>query len=133
MRVRDIMTERPQTLAPAATVFDALTLMADLEIRHVPIVDGDQLLGTISDRDLRPYARASLDEGTEARERLRVRLSDVMSADVVSIDDEADIDDVIELLVEHKIGAVPVVNADDVLVGIVSVIDVLRAAQGRLT
>jgi len=131
MRVRDIMTRNPRTLGPESTVYDALALMADLEVRHLPIVSEGALVGVISDRDLRPFARASL-EGPSARERLRVRLSDVMSGDVLSIEEEDDVDTAIELFLENKIGAIPVVDPEGDLTGILSVLDVLRGAQGRL-
>lgn len=132
MRVRDVMTDNPRTLAPDATVFDALSLMAELDIRHVPIVADGSLVGLISDRDLRPYARASLDDAPKARERLRVRLGDVMSSDVLSVEEEDEIDEAIDLFLENKVGAIPVVDPDGTLTGIVSIIDVLRAAEGRL-
>lgn len=132
MRVREVMTENPKTLGPEATVFDALGLMAELDIRHVPIVADGALVGLISDRDLRPYARASLDDAPRARERLRVRLGDVMSSDVLSLEEEEELDEAIAVFLDNKVGAIPVVDPEGTLTGIVSVLDVLRAAEGRL-
>lgn len=136
MRVRDVMTQSPRTLLPQDTVQDAMLLMADLDVRHVPIVSDGVLVGVISDRDLRAYARATLEESEgaseRASERRRVRLGDVMSSDVLSIAEEEELDEAITLFLEQKVGAIPVVDPEGNLTGIVSTVDVLRVAQGRL-
>lgn len=132
MRVREVMTETPNTLATDATVHDALLLMADLDIRHVPVVSHGTLVGVISDRDLRAFARATLEDTPRAQERLRVRLSEVMSSDVLAVEEEEELDEAITLFLEHKVGAIPVVDPEGALTGILSIVDVLRAAQGRL-
>lgn len=133
MSASDVMTKDPATIDPQATVAEVWDLMRDLEIRHVPVVDRGVLVGMVSDRDLAHFdiGRALIADGAEAlRRELGTRVVKIMSSDVVSVTPEADMTDVIELLVEHKVGAVPVVRADTrEVVGIVSYVDVLRAVQ----
>ena len=134
MRAADLMTEDPITTTPAATVAEALEQMYANDVRHLPVVAHGRLVGMLSDRDLRGLFVPDSDvAGLFDTTRLTTRVADLMSSNPLSVSAEADIDDVIELLLEHRIGAVPVVNAsDDALVGIVSYTDILREAQGRL-
>ena len=60
------------------------------------------------------------------------KVADFMSSGPLTVEAETDIDEVIELLLEHRVGAVPVVSSEGTLVGIVSYVDVLKAAHGRL-
>ncbi|MET0386378.1 MAG: CBS domain-containing protein [Polyangiales bacterium] len=127
---RDIMTEDPITLRPNAKVREAVRLLQSMEIRHLPVVDEEQgLVGMLSDRDLRGVSLPHLiDERWfgDLRMAMEEAVSTVMSSDVLSVDMETEARDIIELMLEHKVGAVPVVDADGGLVGIVSYMDVLR-------
>ncbi len=133
MKARDVMTPNPITVTPQATLAEVWDLMREADIRHVPVVRGGILIGMLSDRDL-----ASLDVGrvltTEGADALRRALGTpvvaAMSSDVISVEPEADLDDVIDLMIESKVGAIPVVLPDTgELVGIASYVDVLRAVQ----
>jgi CBS domain-containing protein len=127
---RDLMTKNPVTLRVTATVKDAVQILQSMEIRHLPVVnEDDELVGMISDRDLRSMSiPRSLDDRWlgELRIALQERIATIMTADVLSVEVETDASEIIELMLEHKIGAVPVTDADGSLVGIVSYIDVLR-------
>lgn len=124
------MTEDPITLRPNAKVREAVRLLQSMEIRHLPVVDEEQgLVGMLSDRDLRGVSLPHLiDERWfgDLRMAMEEAVSTVMSSDVLSVDMETEARDIIELMLEHKVGAVPVVDADGGLVGIVSYMDVLR-------
>ena len=136
MTVNDLMTPDPVTVTPHATVAEAWDLMRELEIRHVPVVEHGALVGMVSDRDLARFdiARLLVAEGVEAlRHELGTPVVQVMSSDVIAVNPETELPEVVELLVEHKIGAIPVVLSDTrEVVGIVSYIDVLRALQDSL-
>jgi acetoin utilization protein AcuB len=132
MRARDLMTPKPIIAQTTTTVAEVMETMVAHDIRHLPIVSGKNLVGMISDRDLRQFSRNLLSDAGRAREQLRMPVADMMSGDPLTADAEDDIDDVIEAMIENKIGAVPVVDGDDVLVGIVSYVDILRAAVGKL-
>lgn len=136
MRAGALMTTRPVTVTTKATIAEALALMRDLDIRHLPVVEHEALVGMLSDRDL-----AYLDVGasltdvgaTRLRRELSTPVVKAMSSDVIYVEPETDVSEIVALLLEHKIGAVPVVRPDTrAVVGIVSYIDVLRAVQDAL-
>ncbi|HTK89377.1 MAG TPA: CBS domain-containing protein [Verrucomicrobiae bacterium] len=136
MLARDLMTPNPVTVDLNASTGDAWDIMRENDIRHVPVVDGGVLVGMLSDRDL-----GSLDIGrilafdgaAAVRAELARPVIDRMSVDVVSVHPEAEVSDVIDLLLEARIGAVPVVRPDSrEIVGIVSYVDILRALGAAL-
>lgn len=133
MTARDVMTPRPATVTPHASVAEAWDLMRDLDVRHLPVVQGGELVGIVSDRDVArlDVARLLAAERGEALEReLATPVVKVMSSDVVSVEPDTSLGDVIGLMVEHRIGAVPVVTPEGRgVVGIVSYVDVLAAVQ----
>lgn len=131
MNASDIMTNRPATADVRASVRSVMRQLMELDIRHLPIVDDGELVGIVSDRDLRDVTSLLVTEGATTVERvLNGPIADVMSADVLSVDPEADVREIADLMIEHRIGAVPVVSpGTDELVGIVSYVDVLRAAK----
>jgi CBS domain-containing protein len=100
------------------------------------VLDGDTLVGVVSDRDLRNLelpALVELENLGQAQELARRPIGDVMSSNVISVSPETEVSEAIDLMIEQKIGAVVVVEADsDKLIGIVSYIDVLRAARDLL-
>jgi CBS domain-containing protein len=115
----DIMTENPARLGPTATVREAVVALQSLDVRHLPIVDEQgALVGMLSDRDLRGLSQAGL----------AARVADLMSADVLSVETDTEVEEIVALMLDAKIGAVPVVDGDGALVGIVSYVDVLREA-----
>lgn len=136
--VETIMTTSVLTVPPTVTVREAIKLIEDSEIRHLPVVEGSKLLGIISDRDLREYRipvmleieRFDDEDREEASDVLDTPVSEVMASDVISVDSSESIASLIDAMVEYKVGAVPVVDRHtDELVGIVSYVDVLRYAR----
>jgi acetoin utilization protein AcuB len=133
MDVDSIMTTSVVTTAPTDTVRSALQLLEDQEIRHLPVVDDGRLVGMLSDRDVREQRlplMEELDDPERASDLLSAPISSVMQSGVLSLDTGDSLADAIDLMLEHKIGAVPVVERHtEQLVGIVSYIDVLRALR----
>jgi acetoin utilization protein AcuB len=131
-----LMTTYPVTVTPQATIAEALDLMRDLDIRHVPVVEGGALVGMLSDRDLAYLNVGALltNQGADAlRRELATPVIKVMRSDVICVEPETDLSDVVALLIEHKVSAIPVIQPDTrAVVGIVSYIDVLRAVQESL-
>jgi acetoin utilization protein AcuB len=136
MTANDLMTPDPVTVTPQASVAEVWDLMRELEVRHVPVVESGALVGMLSDRDLARFdmARLLMVEGAETlRHELATPVVKVMSSDVIAVNPETELEEIVELLVEHRIGAVPVVRSSTrEVVGIVSYIDVLRALQDSL-
>jgi len=133
MTAGDLMTLDPTIVVPETSVAEAWDLMRDLDIRHLPVVEGRTLVGMVSDRDFGRMDMAGIlaSEGADAlREELATPVVKIMSADVIWVDTEADLGDVVSLLIEHKVGALPIVSPGtrDV-VGILSYIDVLKVLQ----
>jgi acetoin utilization protein AcuB len=130
MTARELMTSNPTTVTPRTTIAEAWDLMHELDIRHLPVVDGEALVGMLSDRDLGALdaGRLLTEEGADAlRRRLTRPGVEAMSSDVVAAEPETEVSELVTLLLEHKVGAIPVVVPDtQQLVGIVSYIDVLR-------
>ncbi len=133
MVVEDVMTEAPITVSSSTSIRKVIMTLFESDFRHLPIVDGGQLVGIVSDRDLRAFMTPSmieLEKPEEVQRRLAQPVSTVMNADVVSVTPETDLADVIVMMLDQKVGAIPVVRPDtQELVGIVSYVDVLRAAQ----
>ncbi len=129
MVVEEIMSEHPLAIEANQTIREAMHRLLSEDVRHLPVLDGGLLVGVLSDRDVRGIAAAAL-EGDNA-EQLAAPVSEIMSGDPITVDPETEIGDVIDLMLEHKVGALPVV-AEGKLVGIVSYVDVLRAAKPAL-
>jgi acetoin utilization protein AcuB len=129
-RAIDLMTEDPVTVTASSTVGEAMQILQELNVRHIPVVNqSNELVGMLSDRDLRAVSvPRTIDEEWlgELRIALETPVARVMSSNVVTVQEEASMPEVIELMLDNKIGAVPVVDADSALVGIISYIDVLR-------
>jgi acetoin utilization protein AcuB len=136
MIAAELMTPDPVTVTPQARIADVWDLMRDLDIRHVPVLDCGVLVGMVSDRDIAHLdltAVRTLDGAAALRDELATPVIKVMSSDVIAVETESELEDVIALLIEHKIGALPVVRPDTrELVGILSYIDVLRTYQTSL-
>ncbi len=131
LTARDLMTESPAVIDVTATLRTAIDRLQALEIRHLPVVDSDgELVGMISDRDLRALAIPFVLDSENVsivRQALDASVASVMSSDVIAVDEDADAAEIVDLMLDNKIGAVPVVDGDRALVGIVSYVDVLRA------
>lgn len=127
------MTEDVTTIEEGASAGAALEIMEERGIRHLPVVRGRQVVGMLSDRDLRGVG-LSMVHDIESLDRLQARLrrtvTELMSADVLTVGPQTEVGELVDLLIEEKVSAVPVVDADgNNLVGIVSYIDVLRALR----
>lgn len=134
MIVEDVMTPEAVVVGPTATVYEALTTMFDVGVRHLPVVDEGELVGMLSDRDLRGvWAPPPFEPDVEASDPMGQPVSERMSGDVISVTPDTDLREVVDLMLEQKIGAVPVVESGTQdLVGVVSYVDVLRAARDLL-
>jgi len=130
LTAHDLMTEDPVTIPMMAKVGQAMRLLHSLDVRHLPVVDEDgSLVGMLSDRDLRGLAIPDVAGGEYVgtiETALDAPVSSIMTSDVISVDVEADAAEIIDLMIDRKIGAVPVVDGDGALVGIVSYVDLLR-------
>jgi CBS domain-containing protein len=133
MRVVDVMTTGPLTVTPTETIGQADELMNTNRIRQLPVVEGKELVGIVTDRDIRSFLSGSLLEDPEAREKaLNTKVSEIMTTEPITVSPEDDLEEVVELLIEEKVGGIPVVDESAGLVGIVTYMDVLQCFWNRL-
>ncbi|MCX4245106.1 CBS domain-containing protein [Paraliomyxa miuraensis] len=136
MQAQDLMTEALITIKPSDTVRVALRLMEDQDVRHLPVVEGTRLVGMVSDRDLREYRLPVIEEIENpeyADDLLETPVSELMNTDLVTLEPGEGIKTVIDVMLEYKVGALPVIDQHgDELRGIVSYVDVLRALRDTL-
>ena len=131
--VSQFMTPDPICAKLTSSVREVSDLLAQNDIRHLPILDNGRLVAMISDRDMRAITGWYLSEPPEGTTRPYMCVADFCDSDVISIAPEEDIVEAIDLMVNHKIGALPVVDArSQKLVGIVSYIDVLRELRDAI-
>lgn len=118
MKVRRRMVHRLITIHPEKTITDALNLMKQNSIRHLPVVDGHKFVGFVSEFDLREVRLLPMSED--------IRVQDVMIKDPVTIGPEDSLEDAARLIFNHKIGGLPVLEHGK-LVGVITSKDILAA------
>lgn len=129
MRVRDLMTRVPITTPPDTPVLDARQLMVKERIRHLLVTEHGRLVGVVTDRDVRlnlPSPATSLSVWEINHLLARLTVGQVMSKYVITVDPDRDARDAARIMLDEKIGALPVLEGDH-LVGIITETDLLRA------
>jgi acetoin utilization protein AcuB len=133
MKVVDVMTRDPMTLTPTETVGQADELMTQNRFRQIPIVTKKELVGIVTDRDVRSFLSGSLLANSQDRDRaLNTPVQEIMTTDPITASPDDDLQEILEVLIEEKIGGIPVVDETEGLVGIVTYVDVLRCFLNRL-
>jgi CBS domain-containing protein len=128
MKVKDIMATEVASLK----IDDELSLAEDImhlgRIRHLPVMDGERLVGIISERDLFKASLASVidyDYQIKRDYMKTVVIKEVMKSDLITIQSDADVKEAAHLILQHKIGCLPVVEGER-MVGLVTEADILR-------
>jgi len=127
MLVRDVLTPNVISVSPKTTLPEAVRLMRERGIRHLPVVEDGKLVGIVSDRDLK-RAMASPATSLEVHELTyllnRLAVGEIMTRTVITIGAMFPVEEAARLMVMEKVSALPVTDADR-LVGIVTETDVL--------
>jgi acetoin utilization protein AcuB len=132
-RVADLMSSDVVSIAGDATVGDAMTAFTEHECRHLPVVEDGEVVGVLSDRDLRRV------EGLLAQDVGNTSGSDkifsmpargLLSGPPITVSADDAIDEAIDRLVQDRVGALVVTDSSGALVGMLSYIDILEAARG---
>ena len=132
MRVRELMTVKPITVDPETPMLQARQRMAEERIRHLVVVDGARVVGIVTDRDIRlnlPSPATSLSVWELNYLLAQLTVGGVMSATVIVVDPERPVAEAARIMMDHKIGALPVVE-EGRLVGIITESDFVRAMAG---
>ena len=129
MLVERRMKPNPITVSPADSFRRAMTLIRQRGIRHLPVVEGGQLVGIVTDRDLRqaspsPATSLEIHELHYLLEKITVR--EIMTTKVHTVTPETPIEEAARLMLQHKIGGLPVLRSG-LLVGILTETDILTA------
>jgi CBS-domain-containing membrane protein len=152
MKVRDIMTQDVLTVAAETSVNDVAKLLGQRDISGVPVIDDQRrVIGIITELDLivrntrleiprfievLDWGRIPLEWPSHLRERLKHMLGtearDVMTEKVTTIGPDAEVEVLAELMVKQRVNPVPVVDAQDCLIGIVSRADLVDMMAAQL-
>ena len=124
MKIRDRMTSEVVTIEPSASVVDAARKMIQQEKGPLPVVEGGRLVAIVTDRDI--IARVV----AEGRDPSSMTVDDIDTHDLVTIGPEGDIDEARQLMAQHELDRILVVEGDQ-LVGIISEADI-RSDEGPL-
>lgn len=128
-RVELAMRRHPASVPPYAPLLEAVAIMVERGVRHVPVTnDAGRVVGILSDRDVRTAIGDPLEALRQELEELEeMKVSGVMTTDVITVPETARVDEAARLFLEEPVGALPVVDGDGRLVGILSYVDVIRA------
>ena len=126
-RIQDLMTVKPRTVKTGDSVVDAAKLMRGEDAGIAPILDGERLVGVLTDRDIAIRVVA------EGKDPAATKVEDVASHELVTLDPEQDLDDALRLMAQHQVRRLPVVEQDGKLVGIVAQADVAKHADAERT
>jgi CBS domain-containing protein len=132
MRVRELMTAKPITVDPETPMLEARQRMVEERIRHLVVVENALVGGIVTDRDIRlnlPSPATSLSVWEINYLLAQLTVGGVMSRTVIVVDPDRPIAEAARLMMDHKIGALPVVD-EGRLVGIITESDFVRAMAG---
>jgi CBS domain-containing protein len=122
--VKDAMTPEVKTATPSLSLTDAAKLMKQEDVGSVPVVDGERLIGMLTDRDI--VVRGIADGGDPHA----VTAADIASRDIVTVRPDDDLDEALRLMAQHQVRRLPVVD-DGRLVGVVAQADVAQEAKEK--
>jgi CBS domain-containing protein len=126
-RIREVMTDNVCAVDADQTVAHAAKMLKDEDVGLAPIVEGDKLVGTLTDRDIAIRVVA------EGKDPQSTKVRDVASTHLVTIDPEQDLDEALRLMAQHQVRRLPVVEEDGKLVGVVAQADVAEHAHAKKT
>ncbi len=117
-RAENVMILEPVSIGVNATVADALSLMKEYKIGGIPVIKDDNILvGIVTNRDLR------------FENEMTKKISDIMTTDLITTEQETDLDKAAHILQKHKIEKLPIVNNMNQLVGLITYKDITKTAD----
>jgi CBS domain-containing protein len=124
------MTSNPCTIDAEKSVAYAAKMMREEDVGLAPIVEGERLVGMLTDRDITVRVVA------EGKDPGQVKAGDVASSKLVTVNPQQDLDEALRMMAKHQVRRLPVIEEDGKLVGVVAQADIARegddAATGRL-
>jgi len=132
MRVEDLMTKKVFTVEPGDMIDRVFFLLHYEKVRHLPVIEKGKVVGIVSDRDLYKALGPKSNSGSIAAEGatelhvLPKKVTHIMHRGVITVTTDTYASKAAELMAENRIGALPVVDAKNKLVGILSATDILK-------
>lgn len=123
---KDIMNSKLISLAPHESVIRAIEIMQEHHIRHLPIIENNQAVGILSDRDTRQVLAILQVMGiTIQKARGDLRVSEFMASPVETVDENVLAVEAAQIMIDHKIGCLPVTNGKTII-GIITETDIMQ-------
>ena len=136
MLVKEVMTPEPICAETTASIWDVVQELTKHDVRHIPIVEDGMLVGMISDRDLRSYClpiSSQIEDPLQSHAAFEEKVTAIMHRTVVYVHQEAEVAELIDLMLTHKVGAIPVIDPNTrKVIGIVSYVDLLAVVKDKL-
>ena len=125
--VKDLMTSNPCSIDSDKSTAYAAKMMRDENVGLAPIVEGDRLIGTVTDRDITIRVVA------EGKDPESTKVTEIASTELVTVTPQQDLDEALRLMAKHQVRRLPVVENGGRLVGVVAQADVARSADDSRT
>ncbi|HKG42868.1 MAG TPA: CBS domain-containing protein [Gaiellaceae bacterium] len=125
--ITEVMSSNPCAIDADKPVAYAAKMMKQEDVGLAPVVEGDRLVGTLTDRDIVVRVVA------EGKDPQTVTVREVASTDLVTIDPQQELDEALRLMASHQVRRLPVVEEDGRLVGVVAQADVARQSDDAKT
>lgn len=124
-KVRDVMSNRPRCVSPDTPISEAAELMESEDVGSLPVLEGDELAGMITDRDIviRAVARGKDPRGMPVRE--------VSTREVVTVRSDEDLSEALKLMASYQVRRLPVVDDGNRLVGVLAQADIAQGAKEK--
>lgn len=125
MKIKDIMTPQPVTCARGTNLAEAGALMLEADCGILPVLDDGRLVGVVTDRDM--YIALA----TRNRRAAELRVGEVMRDQLFTCAPEDDVHAALAVMKQHRVRRLPVAGLGQILLGIVSLNDIVRAIRGQ--
>lgn len=123
MKVNEIMTPKVETIAPEATTKEAARKMHDLHIGSLAVIEGDQLVGILTDRDICCKVTAT------GRDAGFTKVKEIMVKDVATCFDDQEVGDAASLMIDRHIRRLAVLDRNNHMAGFISIEDLARGSH----
>jgi CBS domain-containing protein len=125
--VRELMTRNPCSIDADKSVAYAAKMLRDEDVGLAPIVEGDRLVGTVTDRDITVRVVA------EGKDPESTKVKDIASINLVTVDPRQDLDEALQLMAKYQVRRLPVIEEGGRLVGLVAQADIARSGNEKQT
>jgi CBS domain-containing protein len=125
--IQELMTKNPRSIDAGKSVAYAAKMLRDQDVGLAPIVEGDRLVGTVTDRDITIRVVA------EGKDPETTKVKEIASINLVTLDPRQDLDQALKLMAKHRVRRLPVIEEGGRLVGVVAQADIAKSADEKQT